>query len=63
MFKIKISKKLKLKIIYPNTKFKDSRGIYLETYNFKKYYNELEKIKFVEDDFSINKKCIQRNSW
>ena len=58
MFKVTISKKLKLKIIYPNTKFKDNRGIYLETYNFKKYYKELKKIKFVEDDFSINKKNV-----
>ena len=35
--RIKISKKLKLKIIKPNSKFKDYRGIYLETFNLKKF--------------------------
>ena len=58
MFKIKISKKLKLRIIYPNTKFKDNRGIYLESFNLNKYSNKLKPIKFVEDDFSINKKNV-----
>ncbi|MBD1152118.1 dTDP-4-dehydrorhamnose 3,5-epimerase family protein [Pelagibacterales bacterium SAG-MED22] len=58
MLKIRISKKLKLKIIYPNTKFKDNRGIYLESFNQKKYSNQLKSIEFVEDDFSINKKNV-----
>ena len=55
--KIQLSKKLKLILIYPNTVFKDKRGIYLETFNFKNYKNKLN-INFVEDDFSINKKNV-----
>jgi dTDP-4-dehydrorhamnose 3,5-epimerase len=54
---IKKSPKLKLKIIFPNTNFKDFRGIYLETFN-KKIYKKLLNIDFVEDDFSINKKKV-----
>ena len=56
--KIKISKKLKLKIIQPNSKFKDHRGIYLETFNLKKFKNRFKNLKFVEDDFSINKQNV-----
>ncbi len=56
--KIKISKKLKLKIIQPNSKFKDHRGIYLETFNLKKFKNKFKNLKFVEDDFSINKQNV-----
>jgi dTDP-4-dehydrorhamnose 3,5-epimerase len=55
--KIQLSKKLKLMLIYPNTEFKDKRGIYLETFNLKNYKNKLN-INFVEDDFSINKKNV-----
>ena len=63
MIKIKISKKLKLKMIFPNSNFKDKRGFYLESFNLEKYKKKL-KVNFVEDDFSINKKkCFQRNSW
>ena len=58
MLKIKRSKKLGLKIIHPDSKFKDKRGVYLESFNLKKYNNEFKKIKFVEDDFSINKKNV-----
>ena len=54
---IKKSKILGLKIIYPPTAFKDSRGQYLETYNKKKYNHVLKK-NFVEDNFSINKKNV-----
>ena len=57
MIKVKLSKKLKLKVIFPNSKFKDKRGIYLESFNFKKY-NKKFKVNFVEDDFSINKKNV-----
>ena len=56
--KIEISKKLKLKIIQPNSKFKDHRGIYLETFNLKKFKNRFKNLKFVEDDFSINKQNV-----
>ena len=56
--KIKISKKLKLKIIQPNSIFKDHRGIYLETFNLKKFKNRFKNLKFVEDDFSINKQNV-----
>ena len=55
--KIKLSKKLKLKIILPNSNFKDKRGIYFESFNLKNYKNKLN-INFVEDDFSINKKNV-----
>ena len=57
MIKVKLSKKLKLKVIFPNSKFKDKRGIYLESFNFKEY-NKKFKVNFVEDDFSINKKNV-----
>lgn len=57
MIKVRLSKKLKLKVIFPNSKFKDKRGIYLESFNFKNYKNKLN-INFVEDDFSINKKNV-----
>ena len=57
MIKVRLSKKLKLKVIFPNSKFKDKRGIYLESFNFKIYKNKLN-INFVEDDFSINKKNV-----
>ncbi len=57
MIKVKLSKKLKIKVILPNSKFKDNRGIYLESFNFKIYKNKLN-INFVEDDFSINKKNV-----
>lgn len=57
MIKVKLSKKLKLKIIFPNSKFKDNRGIYLESFNLKNYKNKLN-INFVEDDFSINKQNV-----
>ena len=49
---IKKSKVLKIYKIFPRTKFYDSRGCYLESYN-KKEYRKLFKINFVED-----KKCI-----
>tara|TARA_Y200000002_G_scaffold368443_1_gene361542 strand:+ start:887 stop:1402 length:516 start_codon:yes stop_codon:yes gene_type:complete len=69
MLKIKISNKLKLKIIYPNSKYKDERGTYLESFNLKRYNSKFKKIKFVEDDFSINKKNVfkgihgDKNTW
>ena len=56
--KIEISKKLKLKIIQPNSKFKDHRGTYLETFNFEKFKNNFKNLKFVEDDFSINNQNV-----
>tara|TARA_S200000501_G_C20639770_1_gene662689 strand:+ start:225 stop:728 length:504 start_codon:yes stop_codon:yes gene_type:complete len=56
--KIEISKKLKLKIIQPNSKFKDHRGTYLETFNFEKFKNKFKNLKFVEDDFSINNQNV-----
>lgn len=54
---IKKSPKLNLLKIFPKTSFKDSRGVYLETFN-KKDYRRILKIDFVEDDFSINKKRV-----
>ena len=56
---IKRSPKLGLDIIYPKTKFKDSRGLYLETFNKKDYRKKFKK-NFVEDDFSINKRKVFR---
>jgi dTDP-4-dehydrorhamnose 3,5-epimerase len=67
--KIKNSKKLKLKIIYPNSQFEDKRGKYIESFNKKKFNAKFGKIKFVEDDFSINKKNVfkgihgDQNTW
>ena len=57
--KLKISKKLGLKIIYPNTNFKDFRGRYIETFNEREYKKILNQ-NFVEDDFCINKKNVFR---
>ena len=39
--------------------FNDFRGKYLESFNFKKYFKLVTKIKFVQDDFSPgnSKKC------
>ena len=54
---IKKSPKLGLLKIFPKTNFKDSRGIYLETFN-KKDYKKILKIDFIEDDFSINKQRV-----
>jgi dTDP-4-dehydrorhamnose 3,5-epimerase-like enzyme len=43
--------------------FKDFRGKYIETFNKKKFDN-LIKLRFVQDDFSISKKkCFKRISW
>lgn len=57
--KIVTSKKLKVKIIYPKTNFKDLRGRYIETFNNKEYKKILNKI-FVEDDTVISKKNTLR---
>ena len=57
--KVKISKVLRLKLIYPLTNFRDKRGRYLETFNKFNYYKILKK-NFVEDDVSINKKNVFR---
>ena len=54
---IKKSPKLGLLKIFPKTNFRDSRGIYLETFN-KKNYKKILKLDFLEDDFSINKKRV-----
>ena len=56
--KILLTKKLGLKIIYPNTFFKDKRGLYLETFNMQKYKKSGININFREDDFSINKRNV-----
>lgn len=39
--------------------FKDFRGKYIETFNKKKFDN-LKKLRFVQDDFSISKKNVLR---
>jgi dTDP-4-dehydrorhamnose 3,5-epimerase len=57
--KIVKSKKLKLKIIYPDTFFKDLRGTYLESFN-KKKYEKILKVNFVEDDICVSKKNVAR---
>jgi dTDP-4-dehydrorhamnose 3,5-epimerase len=54
---IKKSPILSLKIIKPNTFYRDKRGIYLESFN-KKLYKKIIKSDFVEDDFSLNKKGV-----
>ena len=56
---IKRSPKLGLTIVFPKTNFKDSRGLYLETFS-KKDYKKILKVDFVEDDFSINKRRVFR---
>lgn len=66
--KIIKSKKLKLKIIYPNTNFNDKRGRYLETFN-KKTYKKILSHEFVEDDICLVKKNVfkgihgDNNTW
>jgi len=54
---IKKSPILGLKQIYPQTFFKDNRGVYIESFN-KKHYKKILKSDFLEDDFSINKKKV-----
>jgi dTDP-4-dehydrorhamnose 3,5-epimerase len=66
--KIFKSKKLNLKIIYPNTNFKDKRGRYIETFN-KKEYKKILNRQFVEDDICVSKRNVFRgihgdnNTW
>lgn len=57
--KVKISKKLGLKLVYPKTNFIDKRGRYLETFN-NKNYKKITNKTFVEDDVCINKKNVLR---
>jgi len=57
--KVKKSPLLNLSMIYPKTNFKDDRGRYLQSYSLKDYKKILNK-KFVEDDFSLNKKNVFR---
>lgn len=54
---IKKSKKLGLNIIYLKNNYIDNRGLYIESFN-KKKYKSLFNLDFVEDDFSINKKMF-----
>ena len=54
---IKKSQKLGLDIIYLKNIFKDNRGLYIESFNKKKYKSHFD-LNFVEDDFSINKKGV-----
>ncbi len=57
--KVKTSKILGLKLIYPLTNFKDQRGRYLETFNKLNYLKILKK-NFVEDDVCLNTKNVFR---
>lgn len=57
--KVKKSPLLNLSMVYPKTNFKDDRGRYLQSYSLKDYKKILNK-KFVEDDFSLNKKNVFR---
>ena len=57
--KVKTSKKLGLKLIYPSTNFIDKRGRYLETFNRNKYKKIIDK-NFIEDDICLNKKDVLR---
>lgn len=57
--KVKISKILGLKKIYPLTNFKDKRGRYLETFN-KLNYQKIIKKNFVEDDVCLNRRNVFR---
>ena len=40
--------------------FKDSRGLFFENYNKKKYANFLKDFTFVQDNVSISKKNVLR---
>lgn len=55
-------KKTKLKDVFLiNQKtFKDSRGLFFENYNKKKYENFLKDFSFVQDNISISKKNVLR---
>jgi dTDP-4-dehydrorhamnose 3,5-epimerase len=55
--KVKKSKNLKLKLIYPSKSFTDSRGKYIESFSLRKY-KKLINVEFVEDDFSLNKRNV-----
>jgi dTDP-4-dehydrorhamnose 3,5-epimerase len=57
--KVKTSKILGLKLIYPLTNFKDKRGRYLEIFNKLNYLKILKK-NFVEDDVCLNNKNVFR---
>ena len=59
IMKIKKSKKLSLNIIYPYSFYRDSRGIYTETFNKKKWFKKF-KLNFVEEDSVISKKNVFR---
>jgi dTDP-4-dehydrorhamnose 3,5-epimerase len=54
---IKKSPVLKLLMIHPKTNFKDNRGRYIQSFSSKDYKKILNH-KFVEDDFSLNKKNV-----
>jgi dTDP-4-dehydrorhamnose 3,5-epimerase len=54
---IKKSKILSLNLIYPSTFFKDHRGVYIETFNQKKWEKKF-KLKFIEEDICISKKNV-----
>jgi dTDP-4-dehydrorhamnose 3,5-epimerase len=54
---IKKSKILSLDIIYPISVFKDQRGIYVETFNKKKWKKKFN-LDFVEENICINKKNV-----
>ena len=54
---IKKSSVLKLSMVYPKTDFKDNRGRYIQSFSSKDYKKILNH-KFVEDDFSLNKKNV-----
>ena len=48
-----------VKIIEP-TKYSDSRGFFLESYNQKKYLDAGINLKFVQDNHSSSKKGVLR---
>ena len=56
--KTKLTGVLKIKL----NPFKDFRGKYLEIYN-KELFKKQKKVKFIQDDISVSKKCFKRNSW
>jgi len=65
VFKMKVEKtKLKNVLLIKPEIFEDFRGVYVETYNKKRYQKEFKKhginISFVQDDISVSKKNVLR---
>ena len=51
-----------LKVITP-TVFGDERGYFMETYNYNDFADAGIDVQFVQDNLSIQKRCVERSSF